>query len=794
MFKNYFRIAWRHLYKNRLYAAVNIFGLAAGIASCILIGLYVWNELSFDRFHTNGGRIVRVTWQYNFGNAETKTALTGTKVGPEFTRRFPEVEAYVRTLKFPRVVTYENKMFDEKNFFYADSAFFTTFSFPLLEGDPKSVLQGVDKIVLTQSSAKKYFGNQSPIGKIVKVGGNRDFIVSGIAADVPENSQMQFDFVGTFSSLNAAKTEKWSEANYITYLLLGKGVQFKNLQSKIDNYIKQVGKEEMQLQAGQFSRYHLEPLTAVHLHSDLDGFEPNNNITYIYILAAIAVLILLIACVNYTNLSTAQSAGRSAEIGMRKVMGAGKQQVFGQFIIESYLLVLLSILLGMLVAFFLLPFFNQLSGKNLPYQLLYHPATIGGLVILSVIIAFCAGAYPALVLSGGRIIQVLKSGFSYTSSGTFRKSLIIFQFVISIFLVISTIVILQQLSFIRNKDLGYNKEQILVLPVDRTFSEHYDETKSALLRSKGVISIGGAYEEPTDIGWGDGITTKDGKNITVNALPVDEDAIRTLGMKIVSGSDYTHADVLAFDTSNNGENIRYTFMLNETAVKALGWTPEQAIGKTIEKGREGVVKAVVKDFHFRSFHEAIDPLVIFLDKRMVGALFVRITGNNVQSTIENLGHVWKERITNRPFEYKFLDEDFDALYKTEQRTAQVFTTFSTLAILLACLGLFALTAYSMVRRTKEIGIRKILGATIPDILALVSKDFLKLVLIALILAVPIALYATHQWLQTFVYRINIQWWVFLAAGLLILAISFITISVQALKTASANPVKNLRTE
>jgi putative ABC transport system permease protein len=398
MFKNYFRIAWRHLYKNRLYATVNIFGLAAGIASCILIGLYIWHELSFDKFHNNADRIVRVTWDYNFGDAETKTALTGTKVGPEFSRRFPEVEAYVRTLKYPRVVAYQDKMFDEKKFFYADSAFFSVFSFPLIEGDPRNVLNSVDKIVITESAAKKYFGRKNPVGKTLRIGGTRDFIVTGIAADVPENSQIQFDFVGSFSSLNASKTEKWGEANYITFLLLGKSSQLKVLQDKIDSYIRQSGKQEMQIEAGQFSRYHLEPLTRVHLYSELDGFEPNNNITYIYILAIIAALILLIACVNYTNLSTAQSAGRSAEIGMRKVMGAKKSQVFGQFIIESYLLVLIAIVVGIAAASVLLPYFNQLSGKSLPVNLLYKPSTLITLALLSVIITFCAGAYPALVL------------------------------------------------------------------------------------------------------------------------------------------------------------------------------------------------------------------------------------------------------------------------------------------------------------------------------------------------------------------------------------------------------------
>ncbi|MFL5810654.1 MAG: ABC transporter permease [Flavisolibacter sp.] len=794
MIRNYFKIALRHLQKSKLYAFVNIIGLAIGICSCLLIGIYIWNELSYDGFHKNADRIARVTWQYNFGDAESKTATTGTKVGPEFTRRFPEVQAFVRTMKFARVITYQDKMFDEKGFLYADSSFFSIFSFPLIKGNAHNVLNSPDKIVLTQSSARKYFGKNDPVGKTLKVG-TKDFEVTGIAADAPDNSQIKFDFVGTFTSLNAAKTEKWDEANYITYLLLKNKKNFKTLQSKVDNYTKQVMKEEMHAQRNQYSNYHLEPFKSVHLHSDLDGFEPNNNINYVYILGAVAFLILLIACVNYTNLSTAQSAGRSAEIGMRKVMGAGKQQVFYQFISESFLLTLVAVIIALIAAVLLLPYFNEISGKALQPKLLYQPSTLALLMVLTIIVALAAGAYPAFILSNSKVINVLKSGFNFTGSGSFRKSLIVLQFVISIFLIVATIVILQQLSYIKNKDLGYIRDQVVVLPLDWQITAKYDDLKKAVAGTTGVLSVGGAYEEPTDIGWGDGVSTKDGsKQITVNALPVDEDLVRTLGFKIVAGSDYTQSDVQQFDTSDNDSKLRYKFMLNESAAKALGWKPEEAIGKTIVKNAEGEIKAVVKDFHFRSMHEQIKPLLIFMDKRLVSTMFVKIAGTNINGTLKNLETVWKQRIQHRPFEYHFLDEDYAALYKTEQRTANVFTSFSTLAILLACLGLFALTAYTMVRRTKEIGIRKILGATVPDILSLVSKDFLKLILIAVVIASPVAWYATNKWLEDFSYKIQIEWWVFALAGCATLLIAFITISLQAIKTAMTNPVKNLRTE
>jgi putative ABC transport system permease protein len=797
MIRNYFKIALRHLQRNKLYAIVNISGLAIGILSCLLIGIYIRHELSFDRFHKHAARIVRVTWEYNFGDADNKTATTGTKVGPQFQRTFPEVESYVRTLKYPRIIEYNKQQFDEKNFLYADSAFFTLFSFPLIKGDPATALNAPEKLVISASMARKYFGNEDPMGKVVRVNASKDFTVSGIAADVPGNSQLQFDFVGSFKSLGASKEEKWNEANYITYLLLSQGSQIAVLQQKITAYAQKIAKEEMGSQENSYMNYNLEPLSSVHLHSKLDGFEPNGNIVYIYVLAIIAFLIMLIAGVNYTNLSTAQSAGRSAEIGMRKVLGAGKKQVFNQFICETFILTFLSMVLAVALTALLLPYFNQLSGKEFSRNVIFQPVVLLFLLVLVIIVSLTAGSYPALLLSNSKVIKVLKSGFHFTGSPTLRKSLIVLQFVISLFLIITTVVILQQLSYIQNKDLGYNKEQIVVLPADQKLIGQYDDFKNALKADPNIKAVAGAYEEPTHIGWGDGLRKgngEDGESITINALPADEEIAKVLGLKIIAGEDYNWTDVQQFDTSNEGENIKYAFMLNEAAVKALGWTPQEAIGKVVSKGREGIVKAVVKDFHFRSLHESISPLAIFMDRRMVGSLFVKLNGNNVSATLASIEKVWKQRMPHRPFEYNFLDESYAALYKTEQRTATIFVTFSSIAIILACLGLFALTAYTMVQRTKEIGIRKILGATVTDILALVSKDFLRLVVIAFIIAAPIAFFAISRWLNDFTYKTAIYWWVFAIAGGATLFIALLTISLQAIKTALTNPIKNLRTE
>jgi putative ABC transport system permease protein len=794
MLKSYLKIAWRNLKKNRLYAIINIIGLTVGIVSCLLIGIYIKNELSYDRFNTNADKIVRVVMDYDLGGNPTQMAVTGSKTGPQFKRLYPSVTDFVRVEKRSPVVACNGRLFQENSVLYADPSFFKIFSFKLVSGDPASALSTTEKIIVTQSTAKKYFGTDNPVGKILKVG-DKDMVVSAIAEDAPANSQIRFDFITSYLQLRAAKNEEWWSANSTTYLLLKSAELLRPLQAQIDGYMKTVSKGELKLGDGQYLKYHLEPLTKVHLRSKVaDSLEPNGSIMYIYIMVIVAVLILIIACVNYVNLSVAQSSARSAEIGIRKVLGAAKRQLFSQFIGESLLVTVIAILLAFGLSFLLLPFFNNISGKELQFNALVDPAILGLLLLLGLIIGFAAGAYPALLLSNVKLVKILKSGFSFTSGQGVRRSLIIFQFVISIFLIITTVVILEQLSYIRNKDIGYNKSNVVVLPVTYKMLPKVGDLKKVIANIPGVESVASANNEPINVGWGDGITTADGKSLSVNALPMDEDFIKTMQLKIVAGSDFNHDDVLAIDTTDKGKNFKYTFMLNESAARALGWTPEQAIGKQITKNAPGRIKAVVKDFNFKSFHDPIGPLLIFLDHDQTQNLFIRVNGNNSPAIIKSLESLWKARVPERPFEYKFLDDDYDALYRTEQRTAGVFTTFSVLAIVLACLGLFAVTAFAVVQRTKEIGIRKVLGANVPGIIMLISKDFLVLVIIATAIASPIGWYLSHIWLQDFAYRISIQWWIFIVAGGASLVVAGFTVSVQALKAALANPVDSLRSE
>jgi putative ABC transport system permease protein len=792
MWKNYFKIAWRNLKKNKLYSAVNIIGLTIGITSCLLIGLYISHEITYDRFHKNADRIVRVTMDYNFGDAPKQVGITGTKTGPQFKRTFASVEAFARTYKRTRVVGYENKLFEEKNFLYADSSFFRMFSFPLIEGDAAAVLNAPGKIVITQNISKKYFGTQNPVGKVLKVG-DMNFEITGITPDPPDNSQIQFDFVASFTSIEDAREENWWEANYVTYLLLDNKKEIAPLRQQVAQYMKEVSKNELKATGSYYLTYHLEPLTSVHLYSSLPGFEPNSSVVYVYVLSAVALLILMIACVNYVNLATAQSAGRAAEISMRKILGAEKKQVFAQFIGESFIIALIAVLLALCTAWMLIPYFNSLSGIKFQASVLLSPYLLGALFILGILISLASGAYPALLLSNLKLIKIMKSGFSFSSGGGVRKSLIVFQFVISIFLIVSTIIILQQLYYIRNKDLGYNKNNIIVLPLDDKTFERYTALKAEILSLRQVQHVTAA-RAPVNVEWSDGIKGENGRDITVNAIPSDEDFVKTFDVKIISGTDFSRADVMQMDTTDDDKKLKYSFMLNESAAKALGWKPEDAIGRSISKGVPGTVKAVVKDFHFHSLHEPITPLIIFLDSRRANSIFIKILPGDIPSALQSLKTIWNQREKHRPFEYHFLDEDFDALYKAEQRTADVFTAFSVMAILLACLGLFALTAYAVFQRTKEIGIRKVLGAGIPDVVFLLAKDFLLLVTIAIVIASPVAWWAMHKWLEDFAYRIDIAWWLFFAAGGLTLLIALITISAQAIKAALMNPVKSLRTE
>lgn len=796
MFRNYLKTAIRNLWRNKTATGINLLGLTTGLTCCLLIGLYMQHELSYDDFQSKGKRIARVIMEYTFGADVTRGNFTSTKVAPTFSRTFSEVESAIRMTQTTKVVQYGDKSFVEKKFMYADSTFFDIFSFKLLEGDPRQALMYPKNVVLTKSVAKKYFNNQSPVGKTLKVGTDGvDYLVTGVMEDCPSNSQMRFDMLASFSTLGVNQEVTYTNANYTTYLLLKDKNSFDGLQTKIDNYFK----EENAKSNDPFKvTFILERFDKIHLHSPYEGFEPNNSITYIYIIAAVALLIMAIACFTYINLSTARSVERAKEVGIRKVIGAMKGQIFGQFVGESILLTLTSLVLSIGFVMLLLPWFNDLTNKQLSIASLATPFVIAFTLIIVVCIGLLAGSYPALVLSAFQPIRVLKGSFKNTGTGLLlRKSLIVFQFVISVFLIVGTFIIQSQLHYIQSKKLGYDREHVVVMPLDMKIMKVLPVLKSEFTAGSDVLSVARATNLPTHIYGGYSMNRPglpEGTEIMVTANPVDEEFVKTVGLEIIAGSDFTRQDMEDVMHEEQEKKI-YHYILNESAAKEMGWTPEEAIGKKMFLGdmRPGYVRAVVRDFHFTSLHNPIKPLVLFTED-WGRYLLAKISGKDIPGTLARMESAWKKLVPHRPFEFSFLDEEYNNMYSAELRIGKVLNIFAAIAILLACLGLFGLSSYSAQQRMKEIGIRKVLGASVAHIITILSKDFIKLALIATLIAFPFAWWMGNKWLQDFTYRVNVSWWIFLVAGSLAVIIALVTVSIQAVKAALANPVKSLRSE
>lgn len=796
MFKNYLKTAIRNLRRNRLFTLINITGLTIGFSACLLIVLFITDEYSFDKFHKNADRIVRVNMSYRVAGTVTNLAETGTKPGPQFARSFPEVEAYTRTYLTSRDLKIGESIFKEPAFLYADAPFFKMFSFDILHGNSNAPLKELNSVVITRSAAKKYFGDANPVGQIIK-SGETQMVVTAVCEDVPDNSQFHFDFVAPFLSMgNMAKREEWFTANWTTYLLVKSKDQIKPLEKKIQAYMQLAEiKKEAGVTGTDYLTYTLNPLPELHLKSSInEDSQPNNRLEFVYMLSLVSLLIFLIAFANYTNLTISQSSSRAGEIGMRKVMGAKRNQIFSQFVIEACFISIASLLLAFAVSWAVLPLFNQLTGKG------FHLASLFSmdffLISFSVALFFgiVSGLYPAIMVSSNKTISILKKGFVFTgSSPVLRKGLIIGQFAISVFLIIYTLTILRQMHFMQNKDLGYSRENILVLP---TAGTDINLMKSALLNTSGVASVTEAYQTPEDIQWGDGITSysdKGEQQVSINAQPVGLDYASTLRMQIAAGRTFLKSDFAVMDTANNYENYRIVFIINETLASRLGWKPVEAVGKTIYKGVPGTIVGVVKDFNYQSLHQAVGPLMLMLSEDMLNVFLVRIEGNP-SKVIAAVGGLWKQRVPERPFTYHFLDEDYNKLYQAEMRSAHFLTVAASLAILLACLGLFGLAAFTVAKRRKEMGIRKVLGANAGSIIFTISKGFLQLVAIAILIAVPVSWVAGNAWLSSFAYRVQVSvLWIGLTA-LITVIIAFMTLMAQALQAAHVNPVEMLKEE
>jgi len=797
MFRNYLKITFRNIKRQKGYSFINIAGLAIGLASCILIVSYILFELSFDKYHKNAHRIYRLAVDLNIGGHETQLAITDAPAAPALQKDYPEVLSTVRFFPLPKApIRYENKQFFEERVIFADNSVFNVFSFPMIIGDPDRALETAYSVVLTEEMAGKYFAGDDPVGKILTFNNKDNYTVTGIIKNVPENSHFTFDMLCSFQTLyniNKRRMNVWLNMDFYTYILLPENYDYRELESKFPAFIdKYMGK--FIKSAGGTLEYFLQPLTSIHLHSNMEAeLTGNGDITVVYIFMAIAVFILLIACINYMNLATARSSTRAGEIAMRKILGSDRRKLIKQFLGESLLYSLFSLGIAFILATLTIPAFRSITGKELNIQ---FPLLIPGFLLIALFVGVIAGSYPAFVLSSFRPLRVLK-GFlkAGPAHSQFRNTLVVVQFVISITLLIGTGIIFNQLNYMKNKRLGFNKEHVVVLPImDNRIAQSLELIKEGLISFKGIKSIGAASHIPGERPASHAFIPEgfsENQTQLMMDMNCDDDLITTLGMEIIAGRNFSEE----YSSDNNGSII-----INETAAKKYGW--DEPVGKTIQalKGPDAgnmvkrTVVGVVKDFHMISMHRIIEPLYIRNESGYFNYLFIRTGPGNIAGTMDFIRKKWKEIDPDRPFEYLFLDETFNRQYKADERVREIFTYFTFFSILIACLGLFGLASFTASQRTKEIGIRKVLGASVAGIVIHISKDFIKWVILANIIAWPAAYFAINSWLQNFAYRTDISILLFIFAGILTLMIALITISFQAIKAARANPVIALKYE
>ena len=804
MIRNYLKTAWRNIRKNKLFSFINILGLSIGIATCFIIMLYVQDELSYDRFNKNADNIARVVFHADINGGKIDESVSMPPVAQTMKRDFPEVEDATRILSFgtPKII-YSNTVFKDDRFALVDPNFFSIFTLPMIKGDAKTALAQPGGIVLTQETAEKFFGKQEPIGKIIQVNtdSNRVYKVTGIIKNIPANSHFHFDAFGSLTSWANATSDTWLGGSYHTYLLLRPGTDIKKMEARfpamVEKYMGPQILQQMGLSLKQFTSkgnslgFALQPLKDIHLNSNTTTeFEPGGNATYVYIFGGVAIFMLIVACINFINLSTAGASKRAKEVGVRKVAGSGKLQLISQFLSESVLITFFALFIAFALVQLALPAFNNISGKHLSFDVKPILAFIG----LGLLVGVVAGIYPAFYLSSFKPIAVLKGKLtSSNKSFGLRSGLVVFQFFISVALIIGTIVVYQQMKYIQNKDLGFNKEQILTIPNSYALGSNEQVFKQQMLQDSRIVNATASYYKPAGpSNYNNALAFPQGNdNLVVDGVEyhVDENYIPTLGMKMVSGRNFSKE----FATDSTG------IILNETAAHALGWNDMTAVGKTVVRQNSDRgnnipfhVIGVVKNFNFKSLHEAISPLYMTLQPE--GGLIFKIKTTDIAGLLATMKKNWDTYNTGEPFTYEFMDDLFNKTYSTEQKTGSILNIFSVLIILVASLGLFGLVTYTAEQRTKEIGIRKVLGASVSQVTQMLSKEFLKLVLIASLIAFPVAWWAMNKWLQSFAYRISISWWIFLVAGFGALLIALITVSFQAIKAAIANPVKSLRTE
>lgn len=810
MLSNYIRIALRNIVRFKTYSVINITGLAVGMAGCILILLYVYNEMSYDRFNKNSDRIYRIAVNGTLGNNDFNAAVSAPPLRNTLLADFPEVVAAtrIRNFGFP-VLRYKDKVFSEEKIYWVDSSFFDVFTVEFIKGNPETALSEPEDIVLTEKMAKKYFGNENPVGKLLNADKRRDYKVTAVVKGFPENSHFHFDFLASLSSYGFVDQQGWLSNNFYTYLLLQKDFPAEQFEAKLPALVEKYAYPVIErflnvpmkdlIKSGAKYEFVLQPLADIHLHSNLDAeLEPNGDIIYVYIFSIIALGILLLACINFTNLATARSANRLKEIGVRKTLGSSRNQLIKQFLSESILMTFIAGILSLIIIEFTLPSFNNLIGKYLSIDYLENVFSIPLLILFILFVGIISGAYPALYLSSFNPTKILKKETGHSGRNPWlRNALVVVQFAVSIFLFIGTIMVYNQLDYISNKKLGFNKDQVVVVrKTDDIAIQRPHILESFISDLKSIPGVVDASNSTQIFGETFGNTPYkiygSNDNHLVNTMFTDYDFASVYEIEMLKGRFYSKA--FRSDTT--------AIVINETAAKEFGIL-DDPIGKQIVHAHSNdvtpdiyTVIGVTKDFHYQSLHQKIQPMIIHLfNSRGFGRnVSVKLSPSNVNKELSEIGNTWHKYAGNQAFEYEFFDQDFAKAYETEERTGVIVSVFSVLAIFIACLGLLGLAAFTTEQRTKEVGIRKILGASVPGIVLLLLKDFIKWVIISNIIAWPIAYFALNKWLEDFAYRIDISLWTFVTASIIALLIAIFTVGYQSMKAATANPVKSLRYE
>jgi putative ABC transport system permease protein len=800
MVRHFFQIAWRQLMKRKFYSFINITGLAIGMACCMVIALYVRNELSYDQYHTQKDRMYRVTQAFGSGQAgqahspQDYQVWGCAPVGPALQADFPQIEKVVRFMSPMSLLLQKgDKRFQQDNLLCMDSTAFDVFSWKMLQGDPHTALLKPNSIVLTRSVAQKFFGDANPVGQALRVDNNDNFMVTGVMEDVPPNSQFSFNGLISMSTMRKWRDEIfhwWGYVDFYTYIVLKKNADIQSLQSQASAFLKRRNPDDKGYAIS------FEKMTGAYLHSVAARQPgPTGSLLNVYLFSCIGLFILLIACINFMNLSTARSLERAKEVGVRKVLGVRPVNLMRQFLFESILLSLFAAIVAIVLAQIGLPLIGQLAGKELSNTQFLTPLSAVCILAFAIVVGILAGLYPAWFLSGFKPLVVLKGKFNPSGNGlSLRKALVVFQFTLSIALIAGTAIVYTQLKYIDKHELGFQKDQMVILNFegDGKVQQSIETVKKAIADQPGVVSVASSRAVPgeflpnayTQMQAPDGSMAANGPLI----YEIDFDFIPTYHIPLVAGRNYTRSF-----TTDSAESM----VINEAAAKMFGYAhPADAVGKKFDQwGRKGTVIGVVKDFNFRSLHQAVEPLTLrYGYPNNLNRISVSIKGDNIPATIASLKKTWDRVAPQRPFLYHFLDESFGKQYEADRNFGQLFTLFSLLAIGIACLGLFGLSTFMAQQRIKEIGIRKVLGSSVMGIVMLLSKDFIKLIFLAAVIAIPLCWWAMNQWLQGFAYRIGLGPVVFLEAAVIALAVAVVTIGWQAVKAAQANPIRSLRSE